>query len=107
MNAYHQHHRDIHEHGERLIENQRRALDNKADIAVLHMDSHDVGECLHRQFDEQEQLRNVLELYCHQFTFVPNIPSQCEEILVAGTMLNKVYIWPSGFCTGSSIGLAR
>ena len=70
------------------------ALDNKASIEKLHLDIDDVGVCLKRQYHEQSELRSVLELYCHQFTYVAHLPYQCEAILAAGTHLNYAYAWP-------------
>ena len=66
---------------------------------MLYQDVDDVANCLSRQWEEQKTLRSVLELYCHQFTYVANLPGQCEPILGASRPLNSVYAWPadSGF----------
>ena len=63
---------------DRIMENHQSALNNKANIEKLQMDVNDVGSCLTRQFEEQATLRSVLELYCHQFTYVASLPYQCE-----------------------------
>ena len=70
---------------DRIMENHQSALNNKANIEKLQMDVNDVGNCLTRQFEEQATLRSVLELYCHQFTYVASLPYQCEQILGAAT----------------------
>lgn len=80
---------------EKIHQNAEGTLRNKAKIDVLFKDVHDVADCLHRQWDEQQTLRHVLELYCHQFTYVSHLPAQCEAILGSGTHLNSSYAWPS------------
>lgn len=86
----------IAENKQKISYNSRSALDNKAKIDVLYLDVSDVGTCLGRQWVEQASLRAVLELYCHQFTYVAHLPYQCEAILGAGTGLHPVYAWPNG-----------
>ena len=81
---------------QKIHDNAADTLTNKAKIDVLYQDVHDVADCLSRQWDEQKTLRNVLELYCHQFTYVAHLPHQCEPILGAGTDLHYAYAWPSG-----------
>ena len=84
----------IAENKQKIAYNSRQALDNKAKIDVLNLDVDDIASCLSRQWSEQGTLRNVLELYCHQFTYVAHLPYQCEAILGAGTHLNYAYAWP-------------
>ena len=84
----------IAENKQKIAYNSRQALDNRAKIDVLNMDVDDIASCLSRQWSEQAQLRNVLELYCHQFTYVAHLPYQCEAILGAGTHLSYAYAWP-------------
>ena len=79
----------------KITANSQEALLNKAKIEVLYKNVNDVGECLHRQWSEQAQLRHVLELYCHQFTYVAHLPYQCAPILGANTMLYPSYSWPA------------
>ena len=57
--------RQILKNADHIMENHQSALNNKANIEKLQMDVNDVGQCLTRQFDEQANLRSVLELYCH------------------------------------------
>ena len=59
------------------------------------MDVTDLGQCLARQWGEQATLRHVLELYCHQFTYVAHLPYQCQPILGAGTHMHEHYAWPA------------
>ena len=84
---------------DRITQNGNDALLNKSKIDVLYQDVDDVANCLSRQWEEQKTLRSVLELYCHQFTYVANLPGQCEPILGASRPLTSVYAWPadSGF----------
>lgn len=76
---------DLEQNQARIQNNADQALVNKAKIDVLYLEVHDVADCLARQWDEQKTLRSVLELYCHQFTYVAHLPAQCESILGAGT----------------------
>lgn len=82
------------QNGEAIMSNYQEALDDKAKIEKLQLDTDDVAQCLKRQFDEQRTLRSVLELYCHQFTYVPQLPAQCQQILGADTMIYHAYSWP-------------
>lgn len=75
--------------------NGDEALHVKAKIDVMYQDVDDVANCLSRQWDEQKTLRAVLELYCHQFTYVAHLPYQCETILGASKPLHSVYAWPN------------
>lgn len=84
----------VRHNAERIVKNHQLALDNKASIEKLKLDIEDVGQCLSRQYHEQGELRGVLELYCHQFTYVAKLPYQCEQVLGAGSMLHQVYAWP-------------
>lgn len=84
----------IAENKQKIAYNSRQALDNKAKIDVLNMDVDDIAQCLSRQWSEQGTLRHVLELYCHQFTYVAHLPYQCEAILGAGSHLSYAYAWP-------------
>lgn len=86
----------IKENRQKIMQNARAALENRAKIDVLSLDIDDIKDCLNRQWGEQTSLRRVLELYCHQFTFVSHLPSQCEPILSAGTELHALYAWPAG-----------
>ena len=86
----------IMENKKQISQNSEESLLNKAKVDVLYLDVEDVSNCLHRQWDEQKVLRQVLELYCHQFTFVPHLPAQCEPILGSGTSIQPVYKWPRG-----------
>ena len=79
----------------KITANSNEALLNKAKIEVLYKNVSDVGDCLHRQWAEQSELRRVLELYCHQFTYVAHLPYQCAPILGANTMLYPSYGWPA------------
>lgn len=85
----------IQENKSRIVQNGNEALHNKSKIDVLYQDVDDVASCLSRQWDEQKTLRAVLELYCHQFTYVAHLPYQCEPILGASKPLHSVYAWPS------------
>jgi len=87
---------EIAENRAKISANSYEALRSKAKIDVLYLDVMDVAQCLHRQWVEQATLRNVLELYCHQFTYVAHLPHQCQAILGAGTMLHPSYAWPTG-----------
>lgn len=78
----------------KIKSNSDAALHNKAKIDLLHQDALDVKQCLDRQWSEQQTLRHVLELYCHQFTYVSHLPYQCQPILSAGTMMHCAYAWP-------------
>ena len=60
------------------MQNHQMALDNKARIEKLSLDIEDVKGCLGRQYHEESELRSVLELYCHQYTYVTRLPYQCE-----------------------------
>ena len=84
----------IAENKAKIAANSRAALDYKAKIDVLEYDVVDLGECLDRQWSEQSTLRHVLELYCHQFTYVAHLPYQCQPILGAGTHISERYAWP-------------
>lgn len=84
----------INQNRQKIAKNANEALVNKAKIEVLYDDVNDVADCLSRQWSEQKQLRSVIELYCHQYTYVPHLPHQCETILGAGTHLDRVYAWP-------------
>ena len=75
--------------------NGNEALNVKAKIDVMYQDVDDVANCLSRQWDEQKTLRAVLELYCHQFTYVAHLPYQCETILGSSKPLHSVYAWPN------------
>lgn len=86
----------IRDNRQKIGQNSRAALENRAKIDVLSLDIDDIKDCLNRQWGEQMTLRRVLELYCHQFTFVSHLPSQCEPILSAGTELHPLYAWPAG-----------
>lgn len=79
----------------KITANSNEALLNKAKIQVLYKNVSDVGDCLHRQWAEQAELRRVLELYCHQFTYVAHLPYQCAPILGANSMLYPSYAWPT------------
>ena len=78
----------------KITANGTEVLANKSKIDVLFQDVDDVAGCLSRQWDEQKTLRAVLELYCHQFTYVAHLPHQCEPILGQGTSLHPAYAWP-------------
>ena len=58
----------------KIHDNAQEAINNKGKIDTLFMDVSDVQDCLNRQWDEQKTLRAVLELYCHQFTYVAHLP---------------------------------
>ena len=83
----------IAENKAKITANSNEALLTKAKIEVLYYDMQDVAACLGRQWHEQETLRHVLELYCHQFTYVAHLPYQCEAILASGHALHPVYAW--------------
>ena len=68
---------EINANRSKIRDNAQNALHNKAKIDVLYQDVDDVKQCLNRQWDEQKTLRAVLELYCHQFTYVAHLPHQC------------------------------
>ena len=85
----------IRSNADRIQKNNQLALDNKASIEKLHADIDDVGVCLKRQYHEQSELREVLELYCHQYTYVARLPYQCEQILGSGSQLLQAYHWPN------------
>ena len=80
---------------EKMRRNGDEALQVKAKIDVMYQDVDDVANCLSRQWDEQKTLRAVLELYCHQFTYVAHLPYQCETILGSSKPLHNVYAWPN------------
>lgn len=82
------------QNGDAIMSNYQESLDDKAKIEKLQLDAEDVKSCLNRQFDEQKTLRRVLELYCHQFTYVPTLPAQCQQVLGATTQIRQVYSWP-------------
>ena len=84
----------ISENAAKIHHNREEALYNAAKIDVLFMDVNDIADCLRRQWSEQEALRHVLELYCHQFTYTAYLPHQCEPILGAGTHMQCNYAWP-------------
>ena len=84
----------ISENKSKIISNANEALKNKGKIEVLYEDVNDVADCLSRQWSEQKNLRSVLELYCHQFTYVAHLPHQCESILGSGSHLHQAYAWP-------------
>ena len=81
---------------QKISANSRATLDNAEAIMALDMDVNDLMMTLQRQWTEQETNRRVLELYCHQYTYVANIPPQCEAVLAAGTILSYQYAWPAG-----------
>ena len=85
----------IAENAAKITANSNEALLNKAKIDVLFLDVTDVAMCLRRQWEEQSQLRAVLELYCHQFTYVSTIPFQCQPILGANSHMHEQYAWPA------------
>lgn len=93
---YEQNAQDIMANRSKIRDNAQSCLSNKSSIDVLYQDVDDVKGCLSRQWDEQRVLRGVLELYCHQFTYVAHIPSQCQAILGAGSHIYQQYAWPSG-----------
>jgi len=78
----------IGENQSHITQNGNEALHNKSKIDILFKDVDDVASCLSRQWDEQKTLRAVLELYCHQFTYVAHLPHQCEPVLGAATQLH-------------------
>lgn len=80
----------------KISANSRATLDNAEAIMALDMDVNDLMMTLQRQWTEQETNRRVLELYCHQYTYVANIPPQCEAVLASGTILSHHYAWPEG-----------
>lgn len=49
-----------------------------------------------RQWSEENKYRSVVELYCHQFAYGAQLPTQCEPILVEGTQQPYQYYWPVG-----------
>ena len=85
----------IAENKAKISANSDEALLTKAKIDVLFADAGDIAQCLDRQWSDQSTLRHVLELYCHQFTYVSHLPYQCEAILGAGTMMQPAYAWPA------------
>lgn len=86
----------ISDNRQKISENSRATLDNAEAIMALDMDVNDLMMTLQRQWTEQEVNRRVLELYCHQYTYVSHIPPQCEAVLAAGTILSYQYAWPAG-----------
>ena len=80
----------------KISSNSRATLDNAEAIMALDMDVNDLMNTLQRQWTEQETNRRVLELYCHQYTYVSHIPPQCEMVLAAGTIMSYQYAWPAG-----------
>ena len=81
---------------QKISANSRATLDNAEAIMALDMDVNDLMRTLQRQWTEEETNRRVLELYCHQYTYVSYIPPQCEAVLAAGTILSYMYAWPQG-----------
>ena len=84
----------IAENKAKISQNSHFALMNAAKVNVLGLDTVDIAKCLQRQWNDQINLRKVLELYCHQYAYVAHLPHQCENILGAGTMLYHAYSWP-------------
>ena len=81
---------------QKISANSRATLDNAEAIMALDMDVNDLMRTLQRQWTEEETNRRVLELYCHQYTYVSHIPPQCEAVLASGTIMSYMYAWPQG-----------
>jgi hypothetical protein len=80
----------------KISANSRATLDNAEAIMAMDMDVNDLMMTVQRQWVEEELNRRVLELYCHQYTYVAAIPPQCLNVLAAGTLLSYHYAWPMG-----------
>lgn len=84
----------IHDNHYKIENNSSQIYENTQKIDHLYAHVTEVASCLSRQWNEQAALRKVLELYCHQFTYVAHVPERCAGILGAHTHLHHNYVWP-------------